>query len=64
MWLRGEFPRSFIARTEDDSRVWRRDFIEMFVERDVSRFDSEIAPNVLLRFLTMVAHYHGPCDRT
>ena len=31
LWLRGTFPRSFLAATLDDSRVWRRDFVETFV---------------------------------
>lgn len=59
LWLRGGFPRSFLAATPEDSRVWRRDFLETFLERDVGRLGHSIAPNVLGRFFTMVGHYHG-----
>lgn len=35
LWLRGGFPRSFIARTEAESFAWRQDFIRAFLERDI-----------------------------
>ena len=59
LWLRGGFPRSFLAATPEDSRVWRRDFLETFAERDVARLGRKIAPDVIRRFFTMVGHYHG-----
>ncbi|MBI2317526.1 MAG: ATP-binding protein, partial [Betaproteobacteria bacterium] len=35
LWLRGGFPRSFVARSEQVSAQWRRDFVRTFLERDV-----------------------------
>ena len=35
LWLRGGFPRSFLARSEADSAAWREDFIRTFLERDL-----------------------------
>jgi AAA domain len=35
LWLRGGFPRSFLARTNALSFEWRSDFIRTFLERDI-----------------------------
>lgn len=59
LWLRGGFPRSFLARSERDSLSWREDFIRTFVERDIPQLDVRIPALVLRRFWAMVAHYHG-----
>jgi hypothetical protein len=58
-WLRGGFPRSFLARSQRDSLAWRRDFIQTFLERDLPQLGVTIPAPALLRFWTMVAHYHG-----
>jgi predicted AAA+ superfamily ATPase len=58
-WRRGGFPRSFLARTEEDSVVWRRGFVRTFLERDLPQMGITIPATTLLRFWTMVAHYHG-----
>lgn len=34
-WLRGGFPRSFLAATVADSAEWRRAFVRTFLERDI-----------------------------
>ena len=58
-WLRGSFPLSFLARTEADSLVWRKNFIQTFLERDLPQWGIGIPAAALLRFWTMLAHYHG-----
>ncbi|MGH8679205.1 MAG: ATP-binding protein [Burkholderiales bacterium] len=58
-WLRGGFPRAFLARTHNDSLRWRRDFIRTFLERDLPQLGVAIPAQSLQRFWTMVAHYHG-----
>ena len=58
-WQRGEFPLSFLARTSDDSFVWRQQFIQTFLERDVPQLGISIPAPALLRFWTMVAHCHA-----
>ena len=58
-WMRGGFPPSYLAETEQDSQAWRRNFIQTFLERDLPQWGI-IAPSVtLLRFWTMLAHCHG-----
>lgn len=58
-WQRGEFPLSFLARTNDDSCAWRQQFIQTFLERDVPQLGIHIPAPALLRFWTMIAHCHG-----
>jgi uncharacterized protein len=58
-WQRGGFPRSYLARTNEDSFSWRRNFLQTFLERDVPQLGITIAAPTLLRFWTMVAHMHG-----
>lgn len=59
LWWRGGFPRSFLAATDEESRAWRLDFIQTFLERDLPRFGVQVPPATLRRFWLMVAHYHG-----
>ncbi|MFQ6024024.1 MAG: ATP-binding protein [Acidiferrobacterales bacterium] len=59
LWLRGGFPRSYTARSNEASRTWRRDFIRTFLERDVPQFGITIPAGTLERFWAMLAHYHG-----
>ncbi len=59
LWLRGGFPRSFLADTEDDSLAWREGFIRTFLERDIPQLGIKIPAQAIRRFWTMLAHYHG-----
>lgn len=59
LWLRGGFPRSFLARSNAASMQWRLDFVRTFLERDIPQLGVRIAPEALRRFWMMIAHYHG-----
>lgn len=59
LWLRGGFPRSFLANSEDDSFAWREGFIRTFLERDIPQLGISIPASAMRRFWTMLAHYHG-----
>lgn len=59
LWLRGGFPRSYLARSHAGSDEWRRGFIRTFLERDVPQLGITIRSITLHRFWTMLAHYHG-----
>ena len=56
LWVRGGFPRSFLADDDNLSLEWRRDFIRTYLERDVPQFGSRIPAETLRRFWTMLAH--------
>jgi hypothetical protein len=58
-WLRGGFPRSYLARTHSESDEWRRGFIRTFLERDLPQLGITIRSTTLRRFWTMLANYHG-----
>ena len=59
LWLRGGFPRSFLAAGDEASRRWRDDFVQTFLERDIRKFGVEVPAQVIRRLWTMLAHYHG-----
>ena len=59
LWLRGGFPRSFLAEDDRDSMAWREDFIRTFLERDLPQLGITIPAETLRRYWTMLAHYHG-----
>ena len=59
LWLRGGFPRAYLAAHERASSLWRRNFVQTFLERDLPQLGITIPAETLRRFWTMVAHYHG-----
>lgn len=59
LWIRGTFPRSFLAHSDAASHDWREDFIRTFLERDIPNLGIRVSPKVLRRFWAMLAHYHG-----
>lgn len=59
LWLRGGFPRSFLASSLHPSVEWRRAFIRTFLERDIPQLGINIPSPTLYRFWKMLAHYHA-----
>jgi uncharacterized protein len=59
LWIRGGFPRSFLARSSADSVSWREDFMRTFLERDLSAMGVGVPPPALRRLWMMIAHYHA-----
>lgn len=59
LWVRGGFPRAFLARSETASVEWRREFISAFLERDLPQLGFGLPARTMHRFWTMLAHYHG-----
>jgi len=59
LWLRGGFPRSFLAGSEEDSSAWREGFIRTFLERDIPQLGIGIPAAAMRRFWTMLAHLHA-----
>jgi len=56
LWLRGGFPSSFLAASDNESELWRRAFIRSYLERDIPQFGFRIPAETLERFWTMLAH--------
>ncbi len=59
LWLRGGFPESLLAASENDSMDWRKDFIKTYLERDIPQLGPRIPAETLERFWTMLAHHQG-----
>lgn len=59
LWIRGGFPRSFLASSEATSYDWRNSFVRTFLERDLPQLGVQIPATTLHRFWRMLAHYHG-----
>lgn len=59
LWMRGSFPRSYLAQNEAISVSWRQEFIRTFLERDLSQLGINIPAITMRRFWMMLAHYHG-----
>lgn len=59
LWMRGSFPRSFLAESEARSALWRREFVGTFTERDLPRLGIGVPSETMRRFWTMLAHTHG-----
>ena len=59
LWLRGGYPRSYLAAADSDSMAWREGFIRTFLERDIPQLGITIPAAAVRRFWTMLAHWHG-----
>ena len=59
LWLRGGFPNSYLASSEEASYVFRQNFIQTYLERDIPQFGPRIPSETLERFWIMLAHHQG-----
>ena len=60
LWVRGGFPDSFLARSDEDSLAFRQNFIRTYLERDLAEFiQMRIPSETLSRLWTMLAHEQG-----
>lgn len=59
LWLRGGFPRSYLAPDDATSMAWRKAFVQTLLERDFPQWGVRTPATTLLRFWNMLAHYHG-----
>lgn len=59
LWLRGGLPLAYTAGSDDDSFLWREQYVATFVERDIPQLGINIPAATLRRFWTMLCHYHG-----
>ena len=59
LWLRGGYPRSFLAGSDPASMEWRETMIRTYLERDLRVMGFGYSPVVMRRFWTLLAHYHG-----
>ncbi len=58
-WLRGGYPDSYLASSDQGSVLWRENFLRTYVERDIPQLGFQIPALQLRRLLTMCAHNQG-----
>lgn len=58
-WLRGGYPLSWLAQTDEASFAWRESFIATHLERDIPSFGIRVPGTTLRRFWQMLSHLHG-----
>ena len=58
-WSRGGFPESYLAPADEQSYVWRQDFIRTYLERDIPNFGFNISTQTIHRLWLMLAHSSG-----
>lgn len=59
LWVRGGFPRSYLAQSDLESYAWRQAYIRTFLEVDIPALGFDIPPALMRRLWMMLAHYHG-----
>ena len=59
LWARGGFPAAYLAGNYEKSHVWRMQFIQSLLERDIPQLGVRVPAVALRRFWTMLAHYHA-----
>lgn len=59
LWLRGGFPNSYTAPSDEASWLWRDSFIRHFLNTDLPALGINVEPELMRRFWRMVAHLHG-----
>lgn len=59
LWLRGGFPKAFLARSTHESEQWLNNYLTTFLEKDIPQLGITIPAQTLRRFWLMLSHYHG-----
>lgn len=59
LWLRGGFPRSYLAASLAASLEWRNNLVQTILERDLPQLGIRVPAVTLRRFWMMLAHCHG-----
>jgi uncharacterized protein len=59
LWLRGGFPDSLLAASDDNSVEWREDFIHTFLGRDIGSLALGLPLPLMERLWRLLAHSQG-----
>ena len=59
LWMRGGFPRAFLAPSAAAWTRWMQSFTRTFLERDIPMLSQRVSPQAVGRCWRMLAHFHG-----
>lgn len=57
--LRGGYPLSYLAGSDEESFSWRKELIKSYIERDLPGLGFRRSSSLIHKVWTMLAHYHG-----
>ena len=59
LWLRGGYPRSYLARNDAESFEWRIDLRRSYIGQDLPALGPGFPARTIERVWEMLSHYHG-----
>src|SRR3546814_8023970 len=59
LWLRGGFPLAYLAISQRASVLWRRNFIQTYINRDLGLLGLQADPQMMESFWRMLATKQG-----
>jgi predicted AAA+ superfamily ATPase len=59
LWIRGGYPRAFLADNDDQANKWLRAYTATFLERDIPQLGLRLASESMRRLWMILVHYHG-----
>lgn len=59
LFLRGGFPKSYLAGDDEESSSWRENYIRTYLERDIPALGINIPAITMRRFWMMLTHYNS-----
>jgi uncharacterized protein len=59
LWLRGGFPNSYLAASNNASWRWRDAFVRHFLNTDLPMLGIQVEPQLMQRYWRMLAHLQG-----
>ncbi len=59
LWVKGGFPESYLAKSERDSNLWRVNFIQTYIQRDLGLLGLQTNVQLMERFWRMLAGSQG-----
>ncbi len=59
LWLRGGYPRSYLARNDLESFDWRTDLRRTYIDQELPMLGPRFPARTVERVWEMLAHYHG-----
>lgn len=59
LWIRGGFPKSYLATSDKSSNLWRNSYIRTYLEQDIPNLGFSIPAKNIHRFWMMLSNYHS-----
>ncbi len=61
LWVRGGFPLSYLAYSDEASQRWRQIYMQTYFEKDLVDLGLNLPPQRIMRLWSLLTQYHGAC---